>query len=88
MVSRAGVPVSRYKPWPPRVDWFRVVVEARNGATLSALSSDLGIPKSTLSMIITSDRNIVPLWSNAERLIQVWMQVTGRGFDELPRVRR
>lgn len=81
---RAFVPVVPPAPKnaPQRIDWFRVITTVlRSGYSIQALADEIGIARTTL---IGWRQGAEPRYSEGERLVLLWGQVTGESRDKLP----
>lgn len=69
-----------------RVNWFLLIVElCRRGYTHSTIAAAVGSPKSTVQ---GWKQGAEPKHSNGERMIGLWVRVTGMGRDTLPKISR
>lgn len=69
---------------PMQIDWFQVItVLLRRGYSLSSVASHISVPKSTL---IGWKQGAEPRYSEGERLISFWVQVTGSDRAAVPTV--
>ena len=67
-----------------RVDWFEVInCVVRKGYSLGSVAAHVNVPKSTL---IGWKQGAEPRYSEGERLLAFWMQVTGNERGALPMV--
>lgn len=67
-----------------RVDWFEVITcVVRKGYSLGSVAAHLSVPKSTL---IGWKQGAEPRYSEGERLLAFWAQVTGYDRASLPMV--
>jgi len=70
---------------PECVDWFAVLIDLqRQGIPTSSVASLLAIPKST---ILGWKQGAEPRHRDGERLIDLWVGVTGNAQAKLPRMR-
>lgn len=68
-----------------RIDWFQVITSlGRAGYSLSAVASAIRVPKGTLT---GWKQGAEPRYSDGERLVQLWCQITGRDRTDLPTCR-
>lgn len=68
----------------PRVDWFRVLHELQvNGMPIQSAARHIGLSHSTVLGWRTGSE---PRYGDGELLIALWVKVTGKGRDHLPRV--
>lgn len=66
------------------IDWFQVIVAlSRNGYSLSSIAAHIKVPKATLS---GWKHGAEPRYTEGERLVAFWCQVTTRSRDQLPLV--
>jgi len=80
--------MSMLAPTPPdtRISWFRLFAELKaNGWSLYRIVGHLGVSKSTL---IGWKMGVEPKHADGERLIELWLEVTGKHRGELPSERR
>lgn len=69
-----------------RIDWFRVFDDLkRNGLSMYAVETRLSIPKSTMN---GWKAGAEPKYSEGERLLWLWGEITGKHRDEAPKVSR
>lgn len=69
---------------PMQIDWFSVItVLLRQGYSLSSVAAHISVPKSTL---IGWKQGAEPRYSEGERLLAFWCQVTGQDRISLPMV--
>lgn len=92
VVARLAVPVATAKPHKPNgqpdqslhVDWFKVITAlVRGGYSLSSIASHVRVPKSTL---IGWKQGAEPRYSEGERLLSFWCQITGKNRKTVPMV--
>ena len=93
--AREGVVVARLviparqpaKPQPKqekRVDWFKVITGlTKAGYSLNTVSAAVGVARTTL---IGWKQGAEPRYTEGERLVSFWSQVTGRDRNSLPMV--
>lgn len=93
--AREGVVVARLviparqpaKPQPKtekRVDWFKVITGlTKTGYSLNTVSAAVGVARTTL---IGWKQGAEPRYTEGERLVSFWSQVTGRDRKALPMV--
>jgi len=74
---------SQHRPEQEKViDWFQVIVAlSRNGYSLSSIAAHIKVPKATLS---GWKHGAEPRYTEGERLVAFWCQVTGSPRDKLP----
>lgn len=88
VVARLSIPL-REQPRPApqaerRVDWFKVITQlSRAGHSPHMVSDSIGVPRSTL---IGWKQGAEPRYTEGERLVSFWSQVTGRDRKSLPMV--
>lgn len=71
---------------PDRVDWFQVLTDlGRKGVPVLAVSSAIGVPQST---ILGWKQGAEPKFADGERLVALWLGLTDRHIEDLPRVGR
>jgi len=69
-----------------RISWFRLFAELKaSGWSLYRIVGHLGVSKSTL---IGWKMGVEPRHADGERLIVLWLEVTGKQRGELPVERR
>lgn len=70
-----------------KIDWFRLIVDlcAIYGYTHSQVAVAVGAPKSTVQ---GWKQGATPKWEDGERLIALWVTVTGNGRETVHRVKR
>ena len=69
-----------------KIDWFRLITDVcRQGYTHSTLAAGIGAPKSTIQ---GWKQGATPKWEDGERLIDLWVQVTGNGRETVHVVKR
>jgi len=67
-----------------RVDWFSVItVITRAGYSIQSTAEAIKVPRSTL---IGWKQGAEPRYTEGERLVSFWSQVTGRDRSKLPMV--
>lgn len=67
-----------------RVDWFRVLADLRRlGWSSARVASQIDMPRSTID---GWKAGAVPRYSPGERLVALWVEVTGNARDDVPRV--
>lgn len=67
-----------------RVDWFRVLADVRSaGLPLRVITAMTGISKPTLLDLRNQEAD--PKMHQGEILVALWVRVTGRPADEVPR---
>ncbi len=67
-----------------RVDWFQVITGImRAGYSIQSAAEAIGVPRSTL---IGWKQGAEPRYTEGERLVSFWSQVTGRDRSKLPMV--
>lgn len=69
---------------PDRVDWFQVLTDlSRKGVPVLAISSAIGVPQST---ILGWKQGAEPKFADGERLVALWLGLTDRPIEQLPRM--
>lgn len=67
-----------------QIDWFQVItVLLRQGHSLASVAAHVSVPKSTL---IGWKQGAEPRYSEGERLLSFWCQVTGNDRITVPMV--
>ncbi|WP_223621185.1 hypothetical protein [Lysobacter sp. ESA13C] len=67
----------------PRTDWFRVLTDLnRSGLGNRAVARRLKVPKTRILGWKTDDHE--PRHSDGERLIALWVEVTGHAREDVP----
>lgn len=67
-----------------KVDWFRVFVDLkRGGLSFAAVEHRLSIPDSTLKRYANNLNE--PRHTEGEQIISLWIEVTHRQRDDLPK---
>lgn len=67
-----------------RVDWFKVITGIlRAGYSIQSIGETIGIPRSTL---IGWKQGAEPRYTEGERLVSFWCQITGNDRTRLPMV--
>ena len=74
---------SKHRPEPEKViDWFQVITAlSRNGYSLSSIAAHISVPKATIS---GWKHGAEPRYTEGERLVAFWCQVTSHHRDKLP----
>src|SRR3546814_11541530 len=68
-----------------RVDWFRVLVDLRRlGWTSARVAGEIDMPRTTVD---GWKAGAVPRYDPGERLVALWVEVTGNARGDVPRVR-
>lgn len=71
-------------PAEVRVDWFQVITSIlRAGYSIQSTAEAISVPRSTL---IGWKQGAEPRYTEGERLVSFWSQVTGRDRSKLPMV--
>lgn len=66
------------------IDWFQIITElTRQGFSSKAIADRIGVPKSTL---LGWKQGSEPRYSEGQRLIEFWSEITGRQAHALPQV--
>jgi hypothetical protein len=69
-----------------RTDWFRVLTDLQYAACPhSDVAAYLGIPQSTVRGWKDGSE---PNHHDGSRLLELWQQITGRGYEDRPRTGR
>ncbi|NVZ61243.1 hypothetical protein HX867_04035 [Pseudomonas gingeri] len=77
-------PAPPARPGPKRIDWFRVITEVlRSGYSIQGAADEIGVARTTL---IGWKQGAEPRYSEGERLVLLWCQVTEQDRNELPMV--
>ncbi|WP_431742387.1 hypothetical protein [Pseudomonas sp.] len=72
------------RPGPRRIDWFRVITAVlRSGYSIQSAADAIGVARTTL---IGWKQGAEPRYSEGERLVLLWCQVTGLERSSLPMV--
>src|SRR3546814_1777891 len=67
-----------------RVDWFRVLVDLRRlGWTSARVAGEIDMPRTTVD---GWKAGAVPRYDPGERLVALWVEVTGNARGDVPRV--
>ncbi|MBD9459133.1 hypothetical protein IB241_15730 [Pseudomonas sp. PDM05] len=88
VVARLVIPARQTARSQPktekRVDWFKVITGLTNtGYSLNTVSAAVGVARTTL---IGWKQGAEPRYTEGERLVSFWSQVTGRDRSKLPMV--
>lgn len=68
---------------PDRIDWFQVLTDlARAGVPVASAALAIRVPKST---VLGWKQGAEPKFTDGERLVALWMGITSRPVEELPR---
>ncbi len=66
-----------------RIDWFQVLTDlARAGVPVSAVAPAIRVPKST---ILGWKQGAEPKFTDGEKLVALWVGITTRPVEQLPR---
>lgn len=69
---------------PDRVDWFQVLTDlGRKGVPVLAVSSAIAVPQST---ILGWKQGAEPKFADGEKLVALWLGLTERPIEQLPRM--
>lgn len=69
---------------PKRIDWFRVITEVlRGGHSIQSAADAIDVARTTL---IGWKQGAEPRYSEGERLVLLWCQISGESRDKLPMV--
>jgi len=69
---------------PDRVDWFAVLAGLQHqGLPTTLVAEQIRVPKST---ILGWKQGAEPKHLDGEKLIELWIQVLGRGRTDVPKV--
>lgn len=72
------------RPGPKRIDWFRVITMVlRGGYSIQSAADAIDVARTTL---IGWKQGAEPRYSEGERLVLLWCQVTGLERSALPMV--
>ncbi|WP_433886935.1 hypothetical protein [Pseudomonas vranovensis] len=72
------------RPGPKRIDWFRVITMVlRGGYSIQSAADAIDVARTTL---IGWKQGAEPRYSEGERLVLLWCQVTGLERSSLPMV--
>lgn len=72
------------RPGPKRIDWFRVITMVlRDGYSIQSAADAIGVARTTL---IGWKQGAEPRYSEGERLVLLWCEVTGADRSKLPMV--
>lgn len=72
------------RPGPKRIDWFRVITMVlRGGYSIQSAADSIDVARTTL---IGWKQGAEPRYSEGERLVLLWCQVTGLERSSLPMV--
>jgi hypothetical protein len=65
-------------------DWFSLITEInRHGLTCAIIAVELNIPRTT---IVGWKQGSQPKHEDGEAMIRLWLQLTGKSRDNIPRV--
>lgn len=66
-----------------RIDWFQVLTDlARAGVPVASVATAIRVPKST---ILGWKQGAEPKFTDGERLVALWVGLTARPAEQLPR---
>lgn len=69
---------------PERVDWFTVLLDLqRAGLPAMQVSQSTSIPKST---ILGWKQGAEPKYADGEKIVKLWMRITGNARTAVPRI--
>ncbi len=72
------------RPGQKRIDWFRVITMVlRDGYSIQSAADAIGVARTTL---IGWKQGAEPRYSEGERLVLLWCEVTGAERSKLPMV--
>ena len=75
---------SRIETDPFRVDWFQVLTDLqRQGLPSNQVANVIGVPHSTV--IGWKNQGAEPKFADGDRLVDLWVGVTGRNRHQVPR---
>jgi len=85
--ARAHLPIDTIVHPDEKIDWFRLIVElcTVHGYTHALIAMSVGAGKSTVQ---GWKQGANPRWDEGERLIALWVMVTGNGRENVHRVKR
>lgn len=69
-----------------KIHWFRVIVDIScGGYTAASIGAAIGMSKST---VLNWKQGADPRFEEGLRLIDLWKQVTGKGQESVPKIKR
>lgn len=69
---------------PDRVDWFQVLTDlGRKGVPTRSVATSIRVPHGT---ILGWKQGAEPKFADGERLVALWLGLTGQPIETLPRV--
>lgn len=72
------------RPGPKRIDWFRVITMVlRSGYSIQSAADSIDVARTTL---IGWKQGAEPRYSEGERLVLLWCQITGLDRSSLPMI--